>query len=146
MGASMMTRKGLARVALAALIAVLAGCAGPASLSDTASGPGVPRIAGLRFEPSTVAIGEPTTMSFHFEVGSADLDEGFMYERGIADFSLFTSLQSVPLDLKRYSGQVAGRVEIPIRWSSEGIRFIEVQVVSKKGNTSNRLNATVTVR
>ena len=128
------------------VVALLMGCAGPSSLSETPSGPGVPRIAGLRFEPSTVSVGQPTTMSFYFEVGSADLDEGFMLERGVADFSLFTSLQSVPLDLKQYAGQVAGRVEIPIRWSSEGIRFIEVHVVNKKGNDSNRLNATVTVR
>lgn len=137
---------GLARALLAGIVVVLAGCAGPASLSEAPAGPGVPRIAGLRFEPSSVAVGEPTTMSFYFEVGSADLDEGFLYERGVADFSLFASLQSVPIDLKRYSGQVAGRVEMPIRWASEGIRFIELQVVNRKGNASNRLNATVTVR
>jgi hypothetical protein len=85
-------------------------------------------------------------MSFYFEVGSADMEEGFLIERGISQFQFYHTLQAIPIDLRKYDGQVAGTVEIPLRWSSEGIRLMELYVVNKKGNASNRLRAPLTVR
>jgi hypothetical protein len=141
----MVRRVGIPVFVLLGLALVLFGCAtfGPA---ETPPGPGVPRIANLRFEPETIPAGGTTRMSFYFEVGSADLDEGYLLEQGIADFQFFTALQRVTLDLSRYSGQVAGVAEVPVRWPTEGVRWIELQVVNKQGNTSNRLRALLTVR
>jgi len=84
-------------------------------------------------------------MSFYFEVSTADIQEGFVLERGIAEFQLYTSLRETPLDLRGYSGQVAALVSIPMTWPQPGIRFIEVYVVTKTGVASNRLSARVTV-
>ncbi len=124
---------------------ILVGCAvfGP---PQTASGPGVPRIANLRFDPDVVRIGETTRMSFYFEVGSADIEEGFLIERGISQFQFYQSLNAMPIDLRKYTGVVADTVEIPLKWSNEGVRLFELYVVTQKGNTSNRVRATVTVR
>jgi hypothetical protein len=124
---------------------LLASCStfGPA---PSAPGPGVPRIANLRFEPATIDVGGTTQMSFYFEVGSADIEEGFLLDQGVAQFKLFTALQPITIDLTRYSGQVAGVAEIPIRWPTEGLRWLELYVVSKQGNVSNRLRARLTVR
>jgi hypothetical protein len=113
---------------------------------ESPPGPGVPRIANLRLEPDVIRAGETTQMSFYFEVGSADIKEGFLVEGGISQFQFYQTLQATPLDLAKYDGQVAGMVEIPLRWSQEGIRFLEVYVVTKKGNVSNRLGANLTVR
>jgi hypothetical protein len=33
-----------------------------------------------------------------------------------------------------------------VRWATEGVRWVEFQVVNKQGNTSNRLRARLTVR
>ncbi len=106
----------------------------------------MPRIANLRFEPETISAGETARMSFYFEVGSADLEEGYLLDQGIAQFQFFTALQRVTIDLSKYSGQVAGVAEVPVRWPTEGVRWIELQVVNKQGNTSNRLRARLTVR
>lgn len=127
------------------LVLLLTGCAafGP---TPSEPGPGVPRIANLRFEPDTIAAGEPTQLSFYFEVGSADLEEGFLIDQGIAQFQFFTALQPIALDLRRYSGQVAGVAEVPLRLSTEGLRWLELYVVNRKGNVSNRLRAPLTVR
>ena len=114
--------------------------------SGTPPGPGVPRIANLRFEPETVAVGEQTRMSFYFEVGSADVDTGYVLDQGIAQFQLFTALQPIIIDLKQYSGMVAGTAEVPMRWSNEGVRWVEFYLVTLKGNESNRLRAMLTVR
>jgi hypothetical protein len=114
--------------------------------SGTPPGPGVPRIANLRFEPETVGVGQPARMSFYFEVGSADLDTGHVLDQGIAQFQFFTALQSMTVDLKQYSGLVAGTAEVQLRWSTEGLRWIEFYVVTLKGNESNRLRAPLTVR
>ncbi len=120
---------------------------GPSVLRPpTPPGPGVPRIANLRFQPDVIKVGEATQMSFYFEVGSADIEEGFVIERGISQFQFYQSLQTIPIDLRKFDGQVAGTVEIPLRWSSEGVRLLEVYVVNRKGNASNHLRATVTVR
>jgi hypothetical protein len=59
---------------------------------------------------------------------------------------LFTALQSISIDLRTYSGQVAGIAEIPLRWPAGGVRWLELYVVTKKGNVSNRLRAPLTVR
>jgi hypothetical protein len=115
-------------------------------MPQTPEGPGVPRIANLRFEPEVVRIGETTRMSFYFEVGSADVEEGFLIERGISQFQFYQSLNAIPIDLRKYTGLVADTVEIPLKWSIEGVRLYELYVVTQKGNTSNRLRATVTVR
>jgi hypothetical protein len=85
-------------------------------------------------------------MSFYFEVGSADLHEGFVIDRGISEFQFYQVLQPITIDLQQYEGQAAGTVEVPLKWSSEGIRFLEVYVVTKKGNVSNRVRANLTVR
>ncbi|HSD51594.1 MAG TPA: hypothetical protein VLG48_09310, partial [Candidatus Methylomirabilis sp.] len=85
-------------------------------------------------------------MSFYFEVGSADLHTGVVVERGISEFQFFQVLQPISIDLERYEGQVAGTVEVPLKWSAEGVRFLEVYVVTRKGNTSNRIRANLTVR
>jgi hypothetical protein len=127
------------------LALVLPGCAS-VWRPETPPGPGVPRIANLRFEPEAIKIGETTQMSFYFEVGSADIEEAFLVERGISQFQFYQTLQATPIDLRKYEGQVAGTVEVPLRWSSEGVRLLELYVVNKKGNTSNRLRAPLTVR
>ncbi len=121
------------------------GCSVFGTHPETPAGPGVPRIANLQFTPDRVRVGENTLMSFYFEVGSADLREGFVIERGIAQFQFYQALQTVPIDLKGYDGQVAGLVELPLHWSAEGIRQLEVYVVTKQGNASNRIRATITV-
>jgi hypothetical protein len=141
----MFSRRLVRSGAFALFMSLVAGCAavGPAS---SPPGPGVPRIANLRFEPDTVSVGETSQMSFYFEVGSADILEGFLLDQGIAQFQFFTALQSIAIDLSKYSGQVAGVAEIPVRLSSEGIRWLEFYVVSRQGLVSNRLRARLTVR
>jgi len=113
---------------------------------ETRPGPGVPRIANLRFDPDVIRTGETTHMSFYFEVGSADLQQGFIIERGISQFQFYQTLQTIPVDLRDYDGQVAGTAEVPLRWSVEGIRWLELYIVTRRGNTSNRLTGTLTVR
>src|SRR5512137_307464 len=131
-------------VVLGVVVLLSAGCAfGPAS---SPPGPDVPRIANFRFEPGTIDAGETTTISFYFEVGSADLEEGFLLDQGIAQFQFVTALNSITFDLRRYSGQVAGVAEVPVRLSTEGLRWLEIYVVNRKGNVSNRLRAPLTVR
>lgn len=139
---------GVRAVRLASLLSIMAILfAGCASFGEPESaGPGAPRIAHLRFEPETVRVGEPVQMSFYFEVGSADLDECVVIERGLSQFQVYTALQPISVPLKQYAGLVAGTAEIPLRWSSEGIRALEVYAVTKAGKTSNRLRATLTVR
>lgn len=131
--------------ALWLLVLLCSGCA-TFGASGTPPGPGVPRIANLRFEPETVAVGEQTRMSFYFEVGSADVETGYVLDQGIAQFQLFTALQPIIIDLKQYSGTVAGTAEVPMRWSNEGVRWVEFYLVTIKGNQSNRLRALLTVR
>jgi len=133
-----------ARIALTLGLLAVWGCA--SLRPETAPGPGVPRIANLRFEPDVIKVGETTRMHFYFEVGTADIHEGILVERGIQQFQFFQELQATSLDLRKYDGQVAGTVEVPLRWTSEGVRFLELYVVTRQGNTSNRLRATVTVR
>ena len=145
MGDAMVRRLGFRVAAVVGLAVVLSGCATFRPV-ETPPGPGVPRIANLRFEPETIPAGGTTRMSFYFEVGSADLDEGYLLEQGIADFQFFTALQRATIDLSKYSGQVAGVAEVPVRWPTEGVRWVELQVVNKQGNTSNRLRALLTVR
>ncbi len=141
-----MMARGLIRSGVFSLLVLLAaGCAGVGPASSP-TGPGVPRIANLRFEPETISVGEITRMSFYFEVGSADVQEGFLLDQGIAQFQFFTALQSIPIDLSKYSAQVAGVAEVPVRLSSEGIRWLEFYVVTRQGNVSNRLRARLTVR
>lgn len=127
------------------LMLLSSGCAawGPPS---SPPGPDVPRIANFRFEPSRITSGETTSMHFYFEVGSADLEEGYLLDQGIAQFQFFTALQRITIDLREYSGQVAGVVEVPVRLSTEGLRWLELYVVNRKGNVSNRLRAPLTVR
>ncbi len=141
-----MMARGLVRSGVYSLLVLLAvGCAGVGPASSPA-GPGVPRIANLRFEPETISVGEIARMSFYFEVGSADVQEGFLLDQGIAQFQFFTALQSIPIDLSKYSGQVAGVAEVPVRLSGEGIRWLEFYVVTRQGHVSNRLRARLTVR
>jgi hypothetical protein len=132
--------------ALILLLGLLPACSPSVLRPETAPGTSVPRIANLRFDPDVIRIGETTQMSFYFEIGSADLLEGFLLERGISQFQLYQSLQSIPVDLRGYDGQVAGTVELPLRWSSEGVRLLELYVVTKRGNNSNRIRGTLTVR
>jgi len=141
-----MVRRVDSRGALLVGIALfLTGCS-MFGVSETPAGPGVPRIANLRFEPETVAIGQPARMSFYFEVGSADLDTGYVLDQGIAQFQFYTALQPIIVDLKQYSGLVAGTAEVQLRWPTEGFRWVEFYVVTLKGNASNRLRAPLTVR
>jgi hypothetical protein len=141
----MVRRVGIYLAVVVGFAVVLSGCATFGS-SETPPGPGVPRIANLRFEPERIPVGGTTRMSFYFEVGSADLDEGYLLDQGFADFQFFTALQRITIDLSRFSGQVAGVAEVPVRWSTEGVRWIELQVANKQGNTSNRIRARLTVR
>lgn len=133
-------------IALILLLGLLPACGASVLRPETAPGTSVPRIANLRFDPDVIRVGETTQMSFYFEIGSADLQEGFLLERGISQFQLYQSLQSIPVDLRGYDGQVAGTVEVPLRWSSEGVRLLELYVVTKRGNNSNRIRGTLTVR
>jgi hypothetical protein len=131
-------------VALAA--AAPGGCGGTTSIGAAKPPtPGGPRIANLQFTPDRVRAGETTTMSFYFEVATADVQEGFVLERGIEQFQLYTSLRQNPLDLRSYSGQVAALVSTRLSWPEPGIRFLEVYVVTKTGAESNRLVGQITV-
>ena len=127
-------------------VGLLTACAFSVTRPETPPGPGVPRIANLRFEPDVVSPGETTQMSFYFEVGSADLHQGFIIERGISQFQFYQALQTIPVELGEYDGQVAGTVEVPLHWSVEGVRLLELYVVTRTGNTSNRIWARLTVR
>jgi hypothetical protein len=143
--AIMRTRPAVVLSLLGILAMLIGGCATVGD-PEQAAGPGVPRISHLRFEPDVIRAGESTQMSFYFEVGSADLDECVVMERGVSQFQLYTSLQPIVVPLKQYSGLVAGTVEMPMRWSEPGVRSIEVYAVSKQGKAGNRLRATLTVR
>ncbi len=132
------------------LLVVLAAVGATACSTFTAhpegpAGPATPWIANLQFNPHVVGVGQNTLMSFYFQVGSADLREGYLIERGISQFQFYQALQTIPLDLRDYNGQVAGVVELPLHWSVEGIRQLELYVVTKQGNASNRIRATITV-
>jgi hypothetical protein len=142
----MRTRDGVAACACIAciLVLLLAGCASlwrPAS----APGPGVPWIANLHIDPDSVKAGETAQMTFYFEVGSADIQEAFLVDSGIQQFRFFQDLQPMTIDLKLYSGQVAAWVQLPVRWTTEGVRLVDFYVVTKSGKVSNHLNARVTV-
>lgn len=139
------TRPAVVMSLLGILALVIGGCATGRD-AERATSPGAPRIMNLRFDPDTVRYGEPTQMSFYFEVGSADLDECVVVERGVSQFQLYTALQPITISLKQYGGLAAGTVEIPMRWADTGIRSIEIYVVSKQGKQSNRLQAMLTVR
>jgi len=132
--------------ALASVLGLLTACTFFGARPETPPGPGVPRIANLRFDPDVIKVGETTQMSFYFEVGSADMQQGFIIERGISQFQFYQALQFIPVDLREYNGQVAGTVEVPMRWSAEGIRLLELYVVTERGNTSNHLTGALTVR
>ncbi|MGD0263733.1 MAG: hypothetical protein ABSD47_02115 [Candidatus Methylomirabilota bacterium] len=132
--------------ALVLVLGLLCACSLFGGHPETPPGPGVPRIANLRFAPDVIRAGEITQMSFYFEVGSADLQEGFIIERGISQFQFYQGLQTIPMDLRDYDGQVAGTAEVPLRWSAEGVRLLELYVVTKRGNASNRIWGTITVR
>ena len=132
--------------ALAPVLGLLTACSLFGVQPETPPGPGVPRIANLRFDPDVIKVGETTQMSFYFEVGSADMQQGFIIERGISQFQFYQALQTIPVNLQEYDGQVAGTVEVPLRWSVEGIRLLELYVVTSRGNASNRLTGTLTVR
>ena len=133
-------------LALILVLGLVAACGIFGAHPPTPPGPGVPRIANLRFDPDVITAGESTQMSFYFEVGSADLQEGFLIERGISQFQFYQTLQPISLDLREYAGQVAGNAEVRLRWSAEGIRLLELYVVTSQGNASNRIRGTLTVR
>jgi hypothetical protein len=127
-------------------LGMLTGCTFFGMQPETPPGPAVPRIANLQFNPDVINAGESTRMSFYYEVGSADLQEGFIIERGISQFQLFQALQPIVVDLREYDGQVAGTAQVQLNWSTVGIRLLELYVVSRKGNASNRITGTLTVR
>ena len=127
-------------------VGVLTACGFSVTRPETPPGPGVPHIANLRFEPDVIRAGETTQMSFYFEVGSADIREAQLVERGINEFQFYQSLQATSVDLGTYEGQVAGTVEVPLRWPGVGIRWIEVYVVTRTGKISNRIWARLTIR
>ena len=106
----------------------------------------VPKIAALRFDPETIEAGGTIRISFYFEVGSADLDQAFIVDRGISQFQFFTALRAIPVSLKQYAGIVAGNADLDLRWTTAGYRYVEVYVVSVKGHVSNRLFGSFTVR
>jgi len=128
---------------LAAVLAV--GCA-PTDASLDHGDPNAPRISHLRFEPTVIRAGETTRMSFYFLVGTADIQQAFLVERGFSEFQFYQTLQKLPIDLRQYAGQVAGTAEVPLSWTSLGIRRLELYIVTKQGQESNRVSATLTVR
>jgi hypothetical protein len=132
---------------LALLLAVtgLSGCGATSLGSAKPPTAGGPRIANLQFNPARVRAGGSTTMSFYLEVATADVQEGFVLERGIEQFQLYTSLRETRLDLRQYFGQIAALVEVPLTWSQPGLRILEVYVVTKTGAESNRLVGRITV-
>ncbi len=141
-----MRRGGVNWVSLLALALLLTGCTFFGSSAPPPGGPGVPWITSLRFEPETITAGQTARMSFNFEVGTADLDTGYVLDQGFAQFQFYTALQPIVVDLKQYSGLVAGTAEVPLSWSTPGFRWVEFYVVTLKGNASNRLRAPLTVR
>jgi hypothetical protein len=136
----------LALLVVTLAVVALSGCEGTTSIGAAKPpAPGGPRIANLQFNPERVRAGETTTMSFYFEVATADVQEGFVLERGIEQFQLYTSLRQTPFDLRSYSGQVAALASVPLSWSQPGIRFLELYVVTRTGAESNRLMGRITV-
>lgn len=123
----------------------LSGCGATSIGSAKSPTPGGPKIANLQFNPERVRAGGSTTMSFYLEVSTADVQEGFVLERGIEQFQLYTSLRETRLDLNQYFGQVAALVEVTMTWSQPGFRFLEVYVITKSGAESNRLVGRITV-
>jgi hypothetical protein len=126
-------------------VAGLNGCGATTVGTAKPPTPGGPRIANLQFNPERIRAGGSTTMSFYLEVPTADVQEGFVLERGIEQFQLYTSLRQTRLDLQQYFGQVAALVETSMTWSQPGLRFLEVYVVTKTGAESNRLGGRITV-
>jgi hypothetical protein len=141
-----MGRQPVVVTSLLGIVALILGGCATIDESVGAAGPGVPRIMNLRFDPDMVRSGESAQMSFYFEVGSADVDECVVVERGLSQFQFYTALQPMTIPLRQYVGLAAGTVEIPLRWTDTGIRSIEVYVVTTQGKQSNRLRATLTVR
>ena len=135
----------MARTGVLFLLWALTGCA-TVGYQPTPPGPGVPTISAFRIEPRVVRVGQEATLSFHYEDGDADITEAYLREAELRDFSYVFWLQSTPLDVSAHLGQVAGIVEVRLKWDSEGIRLYEVYVVDRKGNKSNRLRASVTVQ
>jgi hypothetical protein len=127
------------------VVAGLSGCGATSLGSAKPPTPGGPRIANLQFTPDRVRAGDSTTMSFYLEVATADVREGFVLERGIEQFQLYTSLRETRIDLSQYFGQVAALIEVPMSWSQPGLRFLEVYVVTKTGAQSNRIAGRITV-
>ena len=123
----------------------LSGCGATSIGTAKPPTPGGPRIANLQFNPERIRAGGSTLMSFYLEVATADVQEGFVLERGIEQFQLYTSLRETRLDLNQYFGQVAALVEVSMTWSQPGLRFLEVYVVTKTGAESNRLVGRITV-
>jgi hypothetical protein len=132
-------------LAVSLAVAGLSGCGATSIGSAKPPSPGGPRIANLQFSPERIRAGGSTLMSFYFEVATADVQEGFVLERGIEQFQLYTSLRETRLDLQQYFGQVAALVEVSMTWSQPGLRFLEVYVVTKTGAESNRLVGRITV-
>jgi hypothetical protein len=132
-------------LALLLVVAGLNACGATSLGSAQPPTPGGPRIANLQFNPARVRAGSSTTMSFYLEVPTADVQEGFVLERGIEQFQLYTTLRETRIDLSRYFGQIAALVEVPMSWSQPGVRFVEVYVVTKTGAQSNRIGGRITV-
>ena len=123
----------------------LSGCVATSIGTAKPPTPCGPRIANLQFNPERVRASGSTLMSFYLEVATADVQEGFVLERGIEQFQLYTSLRETRLDLHQYFGQVAALVEVSMTWSQPGLRLLEVYVVTKSGTESNRLVGRITV-
>lgn len=140
-----MGRAGLgAGVIAAGSFLALAGCAG-LSYQPTPPGPGVPVISALRFEPTSVKVGQEAILSFTFADSEADIVEARLIERGFIDFQFFTGLNPVVVDLRRHLGEATGRPSIPLRWREPGYRLYELYVVDQKGNVSNPLRGSIVV-
>ena len=133
------------RLATAALMA-LAGCTSLSGQEPTPPGPGVPKLLTARFNPDTVRVGEETILTLTFEDTEADVVEAYLVQRVISDFRFVSTINVIPLNLRRHLGQVVGTVHESFRWDAPTIRFYDVYVVDLKGQASNRIPIRVTVR
>ncbi len=113
---------------------------------STPPGRGVPRIANLRVDPSSISVGEPTLLRFSYEDDDADLEAAYLSTSEIREFRYAWELSPRIISLKEYRGQGVGTVEIPLRWETVGIRICEVYLIDARGHVSNRLSIAVTVR
>jgi len=137
-----------AGVQIGLLIAVL-GVFGPGCaqrLREDPPGPGVPRIADLRLEPTTTTQGCSIRVTFHFEDSDGDLVSATGYWVLIqSNRRVASGTSPLPLELASVKGQVSGSIVTTIVPEQHGVYWYSVQAEDAAGQRSNVLKHAVRV-